>query len=89
MFGQLFREADSENIGVVTGEVAVTFFERTRLDPQVLGVVSLQTKRSRHSVKGWRSHPLGGYADVCYPRYGTSPTKRTEDCLRLPASASS
>jgi epidermal growth factor receptor substrate 15 len=41
VFGQLFREADSENIGVVTGEVAVTFFERTRLDPQVLGVVSL------------------------------------------------
>ncbi|KFY61316.1 hypothetical protein V497_02996 [Pseudogymnoascus sp. VKM F-4516 (FW-969)] len=39
VFGQLFREADSENIGVVTGEVAVTFFERTRLDPQVLGVI--------------------------------------------------
>ncbi|KFZ19850.1 hypothetical protein V501_00467 [Pseudogymnoascus sp. VKM F-4519 (FW-2642)] len=39
VFGQLFREADSENIGVVTGEVAVTFFEKTRLDPQVLGVI--------------------------------------------------
>jgi isopentenyl diphosphate isomerase/L-lactate dehydrogenase-like FMN-dependent dehydrogenase len=40
VFGQLFREADSENIGVVTGEVAVTFFEKTRLDPRVLGEVS-------------------------------------------------
>ncbi|OBT87565.1 hypothetical protein VE02_03772 [Pseudogymnoascus sp. 03VT05] len=39
VFGQLFREADSENIGVVTGEVAVTFFEKTRLEPQVLGVI--------------------------------------------------
>ncbi|KFY26800.1 hypothetical protein V493_03852 [Pseudogymnoascus sp. VKM F-4281 (FW-2241)] len=39
VFGQLFREADSENIGVVTGEVAVSFFEKTRLDPQTLGVI--------------------------------------------------
>lgn len=88
MFGQLFREADSENIGVVTGEVAVTFFEKTRLDPQVLGVVSSYTERCRHSIEGWRNHPLNGYADCGYPRYGTSPTKKTEDCLRLPASAS-
>lgn len=88
MFGQLFREADSENIGVVTGEVAVTFFEKTRLDPQVLGVVSSYTERPRHSIDGWRNHALNGYAKCCYPRYGTSPTKKTEDCLRLPASAS-
>ena len=40
VFGQLFREADTENIGVITGEVAVTFFEKTRLDPRVLGEVS-------------------------------------------------
>lgn len=40
VFGQLFRQADTENIGVVTGEVAVKFFEKTRLDPSVLGEVS-------------------------------------------------
>lgn len=39
VFGQLFREADSENIGVVTGEVAVKFFEKTRLEPRILGEV--------------------------------------------------
>ena len=39
MFGQLFKQADSEGLGVVTGEVAVKFFERTRLPPAVLGKV--------------------------------------------------
>lgn len=39
MFGHLFRQADTENIGVVTGEVAVKFFEKTQLDPRVLGEV--------------------------------------------------
>jgi hypothetical protein len=39
VFGQLFRQADSESLGVVTGEVAVKFFEKTRLDPRVLGEV--------------------------------------------------
>lgn len=41
VFGQLFRQADTESIGVVTGEVAVKFFEKTRLDPRVLGEVCL------------------------------------------------
>lgn len=40
VFGQLFRQADTESIGVVTGEVAVKFFEKTRLEPRVLGEVS-------------------------------------------------
>ncbi len=39
VFGQLFREADKENLGVVTGEVAVKFFEKTRLEPRILGEV--------------------------------------------------
>ncbi|PBP28053.1 putative UBA/TS-N domain containing protein [Diplocarpon rosae] len=39
VFGQLFRQADSENIGVVTGEVAVKFFEKTRLEPRILGEI--------------------------------------------------
>lgn len=40
VYGQLFRHADSEGVGVVTGEVAVKFFEKTRLDSRVLGEVS-------------------------------------------------
>lgn len=39
MYGQLFRLADIDNVGVVTGEVAVKFFDKTRLDSRVLGEV--------------------------------------------------
>ncbi|KAG6281760.1 hypothetical protein E4U48_006108 [Claviceps purpurea] len=39
VYGQLFRQADTESVGVVTGEVAVKFFEKTRLDPRVLGEI--------------------------------------------------
>ncbi|KAL8792082.1 MAG: hypothetical protein Q9195_005337 [Heterodermia aff. obscurata] len=38
-FGQLFSAADTDKIGVVTGEVAVKFFEKTRLPPNVLGEI--------------------------------------------------
>lgn len=40
VYGQLFRLADTDNVGVITGEVAVKFFEKTRLDSRVLGEVS-------------------------------------------------
>lgn len=39
LFGHLFRQADSESIGVVTGEAAVKFFERTRIEPRILGEI--------------------------------------------------
>ncbi|MCJ1424855.1 hypothetical protein MMC29_002743 [Sticta canariensis] len=39
LFGQLFSAADSDKIGVVPGEVAVKFFEKTRLPPAVLGEI--------------------------------------------------
>jgi hypothetical protein len=39
VFGQLFQQADTDSLGVVTGEVAVKFFERTKLAPSVLGEV--------------------------------------------------
>lgn len=39
VFGQLFREADTENIGVITGEGAVNFFQKTRLPPRILGEI--------------------------------------------------
>ncbi|OAA58201.1 EF hand domain protein [Cordyceps fumosorosea ARSEF 2679] len=39
LYGQLFRQADTDGVGVVTGDVAVTFFDKTRLDSRVLGEV--------------------------------------------------
>ncbi|KAK4121844.1 hypothetical protein N657DRAFT_635320 [Parathielavia appendiculata] len=39
VYGQLFRHADTDNVGVVTGEVAVKFFEKTRLDSRILGEI--------------------------------------------------
>lgn len=41
MFYQLFQAADTTNLGVVTGEVAVPFFEKTKLPPDTLGLVRL------------------------------------------------
>ena len=38
-FQYLFQQADTENLGVVTGEVAVKFFERTKLASAVLGEI--------------------------------------------------
>ncbi|KAF2734867.1 hypothetical protein EJ04DRAFT_492668 [Polyplosphaeria fusca] len=38
-FHYLFQQADTEKLGVVTGEVAVKFFERTKLAPAVLGEI--------------------------------------------------
>ncbi|PVH99391.1 hypothetical protein DM02DRAFT_629420 [Periconia macrospinosa] len=35
----LFQAADTEKLGVITGEVAVKFFERTKLAPAVLGEI--------------------------------------------------
>lgn len=45
LFGQLFSAADSDKLGVVTGEVAVKFFEKTRLSPAVLGEVWRSAQR--------------------------------------------
>lgn len=49
LFGQLFKQADTESVGVVTGEVAVKFFEKTRLEPRVLGEVCILSLRHRLS----------------------------------------
>ncbi|EME48175.1 hypothetical protein DOTSEDRAFT_69948 [Dothistroma septosporum NZE10] len=38
-FGYLFAQADKDQLGVVTGENAVSFFERTKLSPNVLGEI--------------------------------------------------
>jgi epidermal growth factor receptor substrate 15 len=39
VFAYLFNLADTDQLGVVTGERAVPFFERTTLNPQVLGEI--------------------------------------------------
>lgn len=39
VFGQLFQQADVEGTGVVTGDVAVKFFEKSGLNPRILGEV--------------------------------------------------
>ena len=49
-FGQLFTAADTDKIGVVTGEVAVKFFEKTKLPPATLGEV-WRTRRQRRRPK--------------------------------------
>lgn len=41
VYGQFFQQADTEGLGVVTGDVAVKFFEKTKLDASVLGEVSI------------------------------------------------
>lgn len=38
-FPYLFAQADSDQLGVVTGERAVSFFERTKISPNVLGEI--------------------------------------------------
>ncbi|KAI2007173.1 Homocysteine/cysteine synthase [Ophidiomyces ophidiicola] len=39
VFYQLFQAADKTNLGVVTGEVAVSFFEKTNLPAETLGLI--------------------------------------------------
>ncbi|KAJ9616923.1 hypothetical protein H2200_000643 [Cladophialophora chaetospira] len=39
VYGQLLKEADPDGFGAVSGDVAVKFFERTKLQPDVLGQI--------------------------------------------------
>lgn len=39
VYGQLFKAADPDGFEVVSGDVAVKFFEKTRLPPDILGQV--------------------------------------------------
>lgn len=40
-YGQLFRQADVENLGIIRGEVAVKFFDRASLYSRILGEVCI------------------------------------------------
>jgi epidermal growth factor receptor substrate 15 len=47
VFYQLFQAADTTNLGVITGEIAVPFFEKTKLAPETLGLTMCRYGRSR------------------------------------------
>jgi hypothetical protein len=51
IFNLLFKQADTKNDGIVTGEVAVTLFPRTKIPENTLGEVWHRTRctRSRQS----------------------------------------
>ena len=38
-YGTLLKDADPDGFGAVSGDIAVKFFERTKLPPDVLGQV--------------------------------------------------
>ena len=46
VYRQLFKEADPDGFGAVSGDVAVKFFEKTKLTPEVLGQVRRAGRRN-------------------------------------------
>jgi epidermal growth factor receptor substrate 15 len=40
LYGHLFRIADSQQVGVITGAAAVEFFKKSRLSPALLAQVT-------------------------------------------------
>lgn len=51
LFYQLFQAADTTNLGVITGEVAVPFFEKTKLPPDTLGLVCRELRIETADVR--------------------------------------
>lgn len=74
LFGQLFRQADYDNVSVVTGEIAVSFFEKTKLDTRVLGQVSYP--RPPAPLPGPPSTAGRTRLTTAPRRYGRLPTPR-------------
>ena len=71
-YGQLFRQADTDNVGVVTGEIAVKFFEKTKLDSRILGEIwQIADKENR----GFPPPPASEsfYASSAMPRQDVNP----------------
>lgn len=72
LFGQVFTAADTENIGVVTGDVALKFFpERTKLPSETLGEVG-------NCVYRLVEHRL---IEMLGVRYGKSQTRKIKAFL--------
>ena len=53
LYGQLFRIADADQLGVITGPVAVEFFKKSGLSPALLAEVS------KHPSKPYSRSDLG------------------------------
>jgi hypothetical protein len=68
VYGLLFRAADPDGFEVVSGDVAVKFFEKTKLPPDVLGQVGPQACDVVGCSTDW-----GGI------RFGRLQTRKTED----------
>jgi hypothetical protein len=65
IFNLLFKQADTKNDGIVTGEVAVTLFPRTKIPENTLGEV-------------WHTRtPLDLDLELTADRYGQWQTSRT------------
>lgn len=69
VFFQLFQAADTTNLGVITGEIAVPFFEKTHLSPDTLGLVC--------GYHGCWVATMGAMANYRWCRYGKLRIKRT------------
>ena len=77
LFGQVFSAADSDNLGVVTGDVALKFFpDRTKLPSEVLGEV-----RGSHLMFPFRQL----LKRVLLNRFGKLRTPKTRVSLHRPA----
>lgn len=70
VFYQLFQAADTTNLGVITGEIAVPFFEKTHLPSGTLGEVCILRD------KGYSKSLTTNSSDVSF-RSGSSRIKRT------------
>jgi hypothetical protein len=51
VFYQLFQAADTTNLGVITGEIAVPFFEKTHLPSGTLGEVCIPRDNNKLNVR--------------------------------------
>lgn len=71
VYYQLFQAADTTNLGVITGEIAVPFFEKTKLAPETLGLVC------DWDSKILKVASLVSPANTPSDRYGRSQTRRT------------
>jgi len=55
LYGQLFHIADSEKLGVITGQLAVEFFKKSRLTPSTLAEVDIRTNRTLLTCRSGQS----------------------------------
>ncbi len=89
VYGQLFRQADTDSVGVVTGEIAVKFFEKTRLDSRILGRSgSLRTTRTGASSPRLASALPSGSSAMRKQAGSQPPSSLSSKALSLDLTAS-